>query len=30
MLKTERVKEVRMKQLRIGERERASVGYAER
>ncbi len=29
-LKTERVKEVRMKPLRIGERERASAGYTER
>ncbi len=27
---TERVKVVRMKPLRIGERERASVGYVER
>ncbi len=27
---TERVKVVRMKPLRIGERDRASVGYAER
>ncbi len=30
VLKTERVKVMRMKPLRIGERERASVGYVER
>ncbi len=29
VLKTEKVKVVRMKPLRIGERERASVGYVE-